>query len=96
MKLPIAEALRASARNKSELESNLAKLITKAFEEGKTSVVIPTRYSNDEALNYHGKNKDEIHKMLKAKGYVVTIRHEKVLDGGFGTKIPEALIVDWS
>lgn len=96
MKLPMAEALRASARNKAELESNLAKLITKAFEEGKTSVVIPTRYSNDEALNYHSKNKDEIHKMLKAKGYVVTIRHGKASDGGLGTKIPEALIIDWS
>lgn len=95
MEIPLAESLRIAAKNKLELEKSLAKHITEAFEAGKTSVILPTCFDDGE-LNYHGKNKDEIHKMLKARGYVVTIRHGKVLDGGLGTKIPEALIIDWS
>lgn len=94
MELPDASFLRQQAIDLEELETSLAKRITKALEKGLKSIQLDLTY-DDGTLTYFGANKDKIVSLLESKNYKVEIIPEKVLSGGF-ENYPEQLRIDWS
>lgn len=94
MNLPDAAFLRQQAIELEELETSLAKRITKALEKDLKSIQLDLTYE-DGSLTYFGANKDKTISLLESKNYKVEIIPEKVLSGGF-EKYPEQLRIDWS